>query len=971
MAEPEVILKDYAGKIWRFDSQTQAREAMRAGMELATEDDLQWEQTRREQHTPLGRAKAVGTGLVSMGTLGVADPFIEAAAPGYLRDVEEHNPTMRGIGELVPLVAATLTGGGGAASALARAAPTRTAAAWAGARSVPGIRGGGAIGMAFGAARGVGAKVEQLAIKKGMSPFRARLAQSVATEGVIGGALGAQHGFRQSAVEGADMDKTISTVLNSSLVGGVVGGALGLTLGGFNRAGKQTQSDIVAGLEARGMPRGTAEALGNPIIKRLEDALEGTAGEHVGRKILDYAKTHPDPEALIRKFGNKAEPLIQSTTDDVIRAIDSVADSRITIDKIAVQAKEAIVKAIASNPAHGSPAYTKLVEQIQGVAATGKRMEEFWGAKFHPSRGVTKSGAGRKLLRRMKTALEENLIGTETQQAIREYHPIKVIAESMARGTETWESHMGSAMVVSIDNYKRALFSGHSGILRKRSGGGEIGAMVREATGSLYAPAQKILETTDVVGKTFADFQRKFNAGTTDMMGEGGWHASFQKDWLHFPGRGKVEPGKWAPKFPASKSKALKTISNLGENSGTVGERLESLRMYLDTQKERAQAIIDISETPAGAVLEKRGAVAQARNAIKQIDDISKKLDPSISGGPAGDIEAANWLQDWKRFDQGDRNIHTGLMSGVMTAGYGLGAPGFMLWQGMRGAGAVGGAIQAPARTVEAVGALYTKSKVKNGIVSRGLDKVFKNKSKAPGVSPRPRRSNFIKDQINARKYGYLYLAKPQIKYEESIDAYRRDFADPDKAAEKVLSKLLPLGQDANDLRALSVAKEEAIRRYMMRLAPTSSNNPYMLGRTAPGSKAESERFNRVEAILRAPENAPKRMAEKKLTVDEVEALKTVWPQWFQDMQIQAMEKMVTLSESGETLPYQNRLQLAVLLDLPTDPTTEYKFIMESVLGYAQDKKRKPKPPVQRAGQSRLAKSYQSESQKTAEGEYQ
>lgn len=111
-----------------------------------------------------------------------------------------------------------------------------------------------------------------------------------------------------------------------------------------------------------------------------------------------------------------------------------------------------------------------------------------------------------------------------------------------------------------------------------------------------------------------------------------------------------------------------------------------------------------------------------------------------------------------------------------------------------------------------------------------------------------------------------------------------------------------------------------------------------------------------------------KRMEENRLSVDEVKAVREIYPEWYKEIQLSTMGRCMEMAEKGKTLPYAKRLQLWRCLGIPTDPTMDTKFTRYMVMEYAKAKKKQPKPPPQSQKKSRLAQSYESGSQKAEEG---
>jgi len=83
-------------------------------------------------------------------------------------------------------------------------------------------------------------------------------------------------------------------------------------------------------------------------------------------------------------------------------------------------------------------------------------------------------------------------------------------------------------------------------------------------------------------------------------------------------------------------------------------------------------------------------------------------------------------------------------------------------------------------------------------------------------------------------------------------------------------------------------------------------------------SSQEIAKFEKYLEATLDPVSVIQDLAEGKITREGVEALRTVYPMLFQEVQQQVLKQ---LAEAEEKLPYNKRLELGILLDIPTDPS--------------------------------------------------
>lgn len=100
------------------------------------------------------------------------------------------------------------------------------------------------------------------------------------------------------------------------------------------------------------------------------------------------------------------------------------------------------------------------------------------------------------------------------------------------------------------------------------------------------------------------------------------------------------------------------------------------------------------------------------------------------------------------------------------------------------------------------------------------------------------------------------------------------------------------------------------------------------------------------------------------VTYEQVDALKNVYPSLYRSIQVEALQRFQKLDQAGIPVPYQDRLQADLMLDLhgAGDPTLDPGFALKvsGMMQAAQQKNNSPKPGAKPVN---VAKSYASESQ--------
>lgn len=119
---------------------------------------------------------------------------------------------------------------------------------------------------------------------------------------------------------------------------------------------------------------------------------------------------------------------------------------------------------------------------------------------------------------------------------------------------------------------------------------------------------------------------------------------------------------------------------------------------------------------------------------------------------------------------------------------------------------------------------------------------------------------------------------------------------------------------------ANGIEKAHAVRlQYLASKLPRDPTPPHLqMGpSTWEPSHAQMAQFARIMQVAEHPEVVPQRLANGTATPDDVDTLKTLYPGHYEDIRQQCMTHAATLER---TLPYVQRLNLSILLDVDVDP---------------------------------------------------
>ena len=123
------------------------------------------------------------------------------------------------------------------------------------------------------------------------------------------------------------------------------------------------------------------------------------------------------------------------------------------------------------------------------------------------------------------------------------------------------------------------------------------------------------------------------------------------------------------------------------------------------------------------------------------------------------------------------------------------------------------------------------------------------------------------------------------------------------------------------------VARQAAIDTALRQLEYLNSNLPKGLAPSTPfapalpPSRSEVAQWMRRLRAVENPTSILDDLAAGKLTPESIDAVRTVYPETFADIQGQVLDKLTTMEQRGQKPSYAKRVELGLLLGIPTDPT--------------------------------------------------
>jgi hypothetical protein len=355
-----------------------------------------------------------------------------------------------------------------------------------------------------------------------------------------------------------------------------------------------------------------------------------------------------------------------------------------------------------------------------------------------------------------------------------------------------------------------------------------------------------------------------------------------------------------------------------------------------------------------------------------QADEAAKKA--GLEGGFLKDYQAAKKTYGASRW--AERQLTDNLARGQTNRVFGLtdtiaAAGGLVLGGGSIAGLATGAALGAANKLVreKAAGVIAVLAdrvakadvKLSKGVRKflRPVERATRAETLAEGTEAQLERKSKIDKLLGAKKG------------ETRTDAYRRKLAEITETAQQGPAAIeRKLGNIASVAPNAAVGMAAAMSRgtsYLQQVAPTGLIDTESLvphlekPQVDPVSIAK---FARAVQVVEDPLSVFDELEAGTLTRDHVQALRTVYPDIYNDIRLKVADELSLLKEPPA---FERRIQLGTLLDLPTDKSLRPSSIAAAQAGYQQQEQTPPPEPPP-LPQGTMAETLKTESQKLASG---
>lgn len=420
------------------------------------------------------------------------------------------------------------------------------------------------------------------------------------------------------------------------------------------------------------------------------------------------------------------------------------------------------------------------------------------------------------------------------------------------------------------------------------------------------------LEDTRIYGAA-ATAQAETNAMWTKFLGN---NLKFRNTFMT-----KIGNEGFRPVYTFDPGKAARHLENVGKARNDIAE--EVLGSHFKNQDNLLDAIAKHYDLEPEMVAQ----LKKARSSSKEIGaELQKRL---------ADVETLNqykYLKDMQKEGVGSTAV-----------GYAAGALGPV---GLVGAAAYK-AVSSPATMIRLMAQLEKRNiQVGKWITRSAKDalgptsaRLARVQERAGRVIERARsvgRTAGKAAQLAARTYARPALAE---HYSARMERLKADASE--KKHEQVAANIRPFAPGVAQAAAQTAARADAFLQSKIPTGALPSNTlqPHL---TRPRvSDAEMSKFLRYARAVDEPLTVIEDLADGALTREGVEAVRAVYPSLFSAMQTAVM---TAVTESTEALAYDKRVQIGLLLDVPTDPSLAPAAIVALQSAYKSPNKLAPPP---------------------------
>ncbi len=537
------------------------------------------------------------------------------------------------------------------------------------------------------------------------------------------------------------------------------------------------------------------------------------------------------------------------------------------------------------------------------VSATTKRLDDWYEHDARVSQW-TKSGSLKKEL------LEQNVDATRHEDqfaafAARTHEMSSALDEMIAAGGDDFKQAGLRKLRRQVEKAETAALAGEGatsaelmGLLDvdlKRELGRAVSKLKRGAgDASSYAAVDKLqplydglrgtLEDVSLWGRA-AEFQRAINAPLSESLAT---QRAFLGDFFA-AGRGRHPIDPWLDRHAADPSKVRGYLTELG--TPDLSLRHKALQNTLTERAHAYRALLQYGDVDDATRI-------AAKRSLELVDE------QLAHTAHASRARVAS--EELKRIEP-DSGTVAGLIGGAIGSGN-------------LGALAVAPFLN-PARTVRQMAAVERVAERLNGRITKGAREVVDGAARAhmPGRVALPR----VAAALERERQQHGERRTRREEFSRRANRVRALMANR-AASEASLRQALELVQTgAPRAHAAAIATTMRATDYLASHLPQDAIRPGAFRGEPVVTRAEAEKWLRRARAVENPTSVLDDLSAGRLSREGVDAVKTVYPELYREIQTRVLDEVVALDAEGKRPSYQRRIQLGTLLEIPTDPSLE------------------------------------------------
>lgn len=913
----ELLFQATDGKIMTVDA-SEAAVAARAGWKPVTQPEadayLAQQTAKTEAESFTGKLKTAGEGLASGALEGLTAPARLATA-GFSKLTGAADPFAGISGRGFLSDVAAVGGGAEAGSAYDDAQRLRaeTNPLTAGASSVAGQIAGAAAGGLGSVARGAGAA----AAKAGGAGVLGRLGGAAVAGAIEGAPLGLAAESDAAYVENRQL--TGEQALAAGGIGALLGGSLsfaahgaGEALGAVKGRTSSALEDVMNGGPAKAPPS-DASAI-RKVLGATDEKITQQGARTLGEEPLPGFAEHVRAAVSGKNMGELRAAThaqaAESLTKELQTAITTSND--IGDEVFSRAAKRSHVEA---NFARGGVAPDALE---QSASLAGGIINDLDAA----ARDVDAFGAPSKVF-----------------DGLRKQVAKQVLAIGKAE-TET-DAYM------AVDQIRRDLLSASKSFGTSAAKVADVDAAANmsalaEKVGEHYESSFKFLMDPGTWGAQGAAQQEVNNAAAKYIEAK-------RFAFPHFAekvGESYAGPGRFVPTFEVNDGKILNLVRKAGTQEGAFAER--RFQQYLDASRQFSEAVAGGYELTPELAAKVKSLGTGTEAAKKTFDAAMAKV---------GALNQADLYMNAVKQQSGAHlpAIMGGIVGGPAGAAIGAVADGFIN----------------PARSMAQRIAIDQAAERSRKLVGSALDGVFARSqnvaSSAFRLAPKAGEAVSRAAVPTALATFIGKHATPEQAYEARVNELYSAQQNAGGSVRDAIGNAFGehATQDAEALTAMTVAATTGVN-YLLSKIPSGLYQQNTLtpltSKTIP-SRGEIASFARTYAAVMKPSTVLADMKAGKVSRDQIDAYKTVYPRAYEDLRTSALQRIRDMDQRGKSIPMRTRAELDTILNLngagERTMTNEFSERYATLLSDAsatkskqQEQARRPRPGPTNIGKS-------------------